>query len=58
VVDDVEVGVELASEPSIVISALNISVRSGGRTIECRRMIAANSRTSAPMRISLSGTPS
>ena len=44
--------------PSIVINALNISVRSEGMTIEWLRMIAANCLISGPMRMSLSGTPS
>ena len=42
----------------MVISALNISVRSEGITIECSRMIVANALSSVPMRMSFSGTPS
>ena len=42
--------------PSIVMSALNISVRSAGSTIECSRTIPAKRRNSTPMRMLASGT--
>ena len=45
------------ASPSIVISALNSSVRSDGITIEWSRTIAENCRSRLPMRMSFSGTP-